>query len=62
MGKIKSTMEKKTAHELMKQDFPFSGEFNNNKKLLGNTMPSKKVRNKIAGYITRLSRRKKEAQ
>jgi ribosomal protein S17E len=34
----------------------FSEQFNDNKKALGNTMPSKKIKNKIAGYITRLKR------
>lgn len=34
---------------------PFDETFNQNKKVLGkNTMPSKKMRNKIAGYIARL--------
>ena len=51
-------MVKRTTKELMTKDLPFSGEFNNNKVMLGNTMPSKKVRNKIAGYIARLHRAK----
>ena len=51
-------MVKRATRELMTKDLPFSGEFNNNKVMLGNTMPSKKVRNKIAGYIARLHRAK----
>jgi ribosomal protein S17E len=58
MGRIKPLMVKRTTQELMKKDMPFNGEFNVNKKILGNSMPSKKVRNKIAGYIARLHRAK----
>ncbi|MGV8142366.1 MAG: 30S ribosomal protein S17e [Candidatus Pacearchaeota archaeon] len=58
MGRIKPLMVKRTTKELMTKDLPFSGEFSNNKVMLGTTMPSKKVRNKIAGYIARLHRAK----
>ena len=54
MGRIKSTMVKRASFELLKQDLPFTEKFEDNKKLLGNEMPSKKVRNKIAGYLARL--------
>tara|TARA_Y100000034_G_C6838785_1_gene379277 strand:+ start:286 stop:471 length:186 start_codon:yes stop_codon:yes gene_type:complete len=56
MGRIKTSMVKKASHELLKHDLGFSPEFNDNKKVLKNTMPSKKVRNKIAGYLARLKR------
>ncbi len=35
----------------MREENTFSSDFEHNKKLLGNSMPSKKTRNKIAGYI-----------
>tara|TARA_Y100000310_G_C19996666_1_gene496549 strand:- start:254 stop:451 length:198 start_codon:yes stop_codon:yes gene_type:complete len=54
MGRIKSTMVKRASFELLKRDLPFTEKFEDNKKLLGNEMPSKKVRNKIAGYLARL--------
>ncbi len=54
MGRIKSTMIKKTAKQLLDGPNKFSQDFNHNKRLLGNTMPSKPLRNKIAGYISRL--------
>lgn len=54
MGRIKSIMVKRAAKQLLAGENDFSGEFENNKKLLGSTMPSKSVRNKIAGYIARL--------
>lgn len=61
MGRIKSTLVKRTARNLMASDHPFSEDFTVNKRVLQNTMPSKKMRNKIAGYISRLARmRKKE--
>lgn len=57
MGRIKSTLVKRTAKELMRQ-MEFTEAFDQNKKHLHNTMPSKKIRNKIAGYISRLQRKK----
>ena len=62
MGRIKTATVKRATHELMKQDIDFSIDFEHNKKLLGNTMPSKKVRNKIAGYIARLERVKAKSK
>ena len=59
MGRIKSTLVKRTARTLLKEDI-FSDSFEKDKKILGNTMPSKKVRNKIAGYIARLKKREKQ--
>ena len=58
MGKIKSKTIKKAAETLRKKDLGFSKDFGKNKKILGNTMPSKKVRNQLAGYISRLEKRK----
>ena len=59
MGRIKSTLIKRTSRQLLSQeDIEFSEDFEKNKKILGNTMPSKKTRNKIAGYIARLKRAK----
>ena len=56
MGHIEQQMVKRTTKELMKRDILFSENFNDDKKILGSTMPSKKVRNKIAGYIARLKK------
>ncbi len=60
MGRIKSTLIKRTARNLLKESSSFSSEFEKDKKILVDTMPSKKVRNKIAGYIARLKRREKQ--
>ena len=60
MGRIKSTMVKKAARQLMEKDTSFNVSFEHNKKILGsNTMPSKPIRNKVAGYISRLVRMQK---
>ena len=56
MGRIKSLLIKRTANNLLKEENVFSEEFGKNKRLLADTMPSKRIRNKIAGYISRLKR------
>ncbi len=53
MGRIKSALVKRTSKKLLEEQ-GFNKDFENNKKILGRTMPSKSIRNKIAGYITRL--------
>jgi len=60
MGRIKSILVKRTARKLISEEHDFTEIFDHNKKLLGNTMPSKLMRNKIAGYIARLIRMQKE--
>ncbi len=64
MGKIKSKMMRRTSEALLNEDIPFSEDFETNKKILGNTMPSKKLRNKIAGLISRMKKQeaKKKAE
>ena len=59
MGRIKSLMIKRAARQLIDGEHQFNEKFEQNKKLLDNTMPSKPVRNKIAGYIARIIRMKK---
>ncbi|MBM3247301.1 30S ribosomal protein S17e [Candidatus Pacearchaeota archaeon] len=59
MGRIKSALIKRTARTLLKEENNFSEDFNKNKPLLGKKMPSKSLRNKIAGYITRIKRNEK---
>lgn len=59
MGRIKSIMVKRAAKQLLEGEHFFSSSFEHNKKILGNTMPSKPIRNKLAGYIARLLRAQK---
>jgi small subunit ribosomal protein S17e len=61
MGRIKTTLVKRTSRQLIEQTpDSFNKEFDQNKKALGRTMPSKRVRNMIAGYIARLKRQTKK--
>jgi len=62
MGKIKSKMMRKTANTLTKKDFEFNKDFEKNKAILGQTMPSKRLRNKIAGLISRMKRQEEKAK
>lgn len=57
MGKIKSKLIRRTGNILLTKEFEFSKDFSQNKKVLGNnTIPSKKIRNQIAGYLTRVKK------
>lgn len=63
MGRIKQLMVKRASKELLTKDLVFGEHFTGNKRMLGsNTMPSKKVRNKIAGYIARLKKAERIAR
>jgi ribosomal protein S17E len=54
MVRIKSALIKRTARSLVKVGKNFEKGFNKNKEILGSSMPSKRMRNRIAGYITRI--------
>lgn len=60
MGRIKTTLVKRKTRELLKihGDF-FATDFTQNKQAVNKTtiIYSKKIRNIIAGYITRLKKR-----
>ncbi len=60
MGRIKSALIKRTAKNLLKEENKFTEKFDDDKVLLGNLMPSKRLRNKIAGYVGRLIRLERE--
>ena len=60
MGRIKSTMVKRAANQLLKEENIFDETFEHNKNLLKGSMPSKSIRNKIAGYLARLKRAEKK--
>lgn len=59
MGKIKSKAIKRTARELINEGIEFEDNFNKNKKILGATMPGKKIRNQMAGYLARIKQQQK---
>lgn len=56
MGRIKSALVKRSSKKMLREENAFNPSFENNKKILGSSMPSKKVRNKIAGYLSRLKK------
>jgi len=60
MGKIKGKLIKRTAKILTAEGIKFNPNFEKNKKILGNTMPSKKIRNQMAGYLARLKKLEKQ--
>jgi len=53
MGRIKSKLVKRTALSLLSEENKFTDKFEDNKRLLKGISESKKLRNQIAGYITR---------
>ena len=59
MGRVKSTMIKKSATQLFEKDIKFNDSFENNKKLLKGAISYKSLRNKVAGQIVHLARKKK---
>ncbi len=63
MGRIKTILAKRSGAKFIKL-FPktFSKDYDKNKQALGEVgkIPSKKLRNVIAGYITRLKEREEK--
>jgi len=57
MGRIKSKLIKRTGKGLLSETDNFTPGFENNKQMIKGLTPSKKMRNQIAGYITRLKKR-----
>ena len=62
MGRIKSALVKRASKKMMKEENVFTTQFEDNKKVLGNTMPSKRIKNMIAGYLARLKRMQQKEQ
>ena len=60
MGKIKSKLIKRTARVIVENKIEYYTDFEKNKKILKNTMPGKKIRNQIAGYLTRLKQQERD--
>jgi small subunit ribosomal protein S17e len=62
MGRIKTTMIKRAAEQVVAREPDlFNENFEHNKKMLGNnTMPSKRIRNKVAGHIGRIKKNTKK--
>jgi len=62
-GKVRTELVKRIARELVER-FPdkFTTDFENNKKLVESltNISSKKLRNRVAGYVTQLQNQKKQ--
>ena len=56
MGKIKSKFVRRTAGIFKERGIEFYEDFAENKKMLKDTMPSKKIRNRMAGFSSRTKR------
>ena len=62
MGRIKTTLIKRAGKKLMTMHKDkFKKDFTDNKKIVSKLadIPSKKMRNILAGYLTRLTKQKK---
>jgi small subunit ribosomal protein S17e len=63
LGRIKINMVKRVSNELIEKDRQsLSTDFSANKAIVSSkiNVPSKKIRNVIAGYVSRLMKRKAE--
>ena len=60
MGKIKSKMIRRAAKSLDKEGIEFTESFEKNKKILKMTMPSKKLRNQLAGLFSKLKKQERQ--
>ena len=60
MGKIKSKMVKRSANSLIKEGIEFTESFEKNKKILKDTMPSKKLRNQMAGFLSKIKKQERQ--
>ena len=59
MGKIKSKAIRRAAKTFTERGVEFTEEFEKNKKTLGDTMPSKKMRNQMAGLLSRTKKQER---
>ncbi|MHC1636459.1 MAG: 30S ribosomal protein S17e [Candidatus Methanospirareceae archaeon] len=64
MGTIKPTYIKSLARQLLNEIEVFTDDFDTNKKLVEEytNINSKEVRNRVAGYITRMIRRRRKRE
>lgn len=62
MGRIKSKLVRRIGNQILEASpESFSKSFEQNKKSLGsNTLPSKRIRNMVAGYLSRVKKNEKK--
>ncbi|MDD5012218.1 MAG: hypothetical protein PHQ66_01050 [Candidatus Nanoarchaeia archaeon] len=56
MGKIKSRLIRRSAKKVMSEGIKFDKDFGKNKQILKGIMPSKKLRNQMAGLLARIEK------
>jgi small subunit ribosomal protein S17e len=57
MGRVKSALIKRTTRKLIElSPETYTSKFEDNKRMLAGTMPSKRIRNIVAGYLTRIKK------
>ncbi len=59
MGKIKSKLIRRTASTLLTKGLSFNENFEDNKKILGMSLPSKKIRNQVSGLLSKLKKQER---
>ena len=59
MGKIKSKLIRRTAKKFIEEGIGFTEDFKDNKKILSDTMPSKKIRNQMAGLLVTIKKQER---
>ncbi|MCW8966693.1 MAG: 30S ribosomal protein S17e [Candidatus Pacearchaeota archaeon] len=62
MGKSKPKNVRRTSNALLEKGVKFSEDFEENKKILARNMPSKKLRNQIAGLLVRIKKQERLAK
>jgi len=65
MGRIRTTPIKRITHELIeKYGYRFTDNFEENQRILAGLIitPSKRLRNKIAGYVTTVVKKGKKSE
>jgi ribosomal protein S17E len=60
MGKIKTRLVKRTVKEIIAGGVNYDSSFEKNKKILGKEMPSKRIKNQIAGFLSRKKKREQQ--
>lgn len=57
MGRIKSKLVKRTSNLLLREENSFTEKFEDNKGLLKTLDTSKKIKNQVAGFISRVKKK-----
>ena len=56
MGKIKSRLIRRSAKKMNNEGIKFDKDFEKNKRILKGIMPSKKLKNQLAGLLARIEK------